>query len=221
MEEYEDDGTWIWVSFAPEYRLILSHAVGPRKQPMADKIIQQTKAILSNKPLFVSDGLMMYKWALLSMYGTLQSFPRTGKRGRPQIPILVPDYDLRYAQVIKHRQGGHLSSVERRVIYGQDIDTRQIGTSLIERQNLTFRQDNNRISRKTIGFSKDIMYLDMQMTLYNANFNFCRPHGSLRHKDEQKRNYRNSPAKEAGLIAHNWTLKELLTFSYHKISTNH
>jgi IS1 family transposase len=27
-------------------------------------------------------------------------------------------------------------------------------TSLLERQNLTFRQDNNRVSRKSIGFRK-------------------------------------------------------------------
>ncbi len=39
MEEYEDDGTWVWLSYAPECCLILAHLIGERKQKSADKII--------------------------------------------------------------------------------------------------------------------------------------------------------------------------------------
>jgi len=90
----------------------------------------------------------------------------------------------------------------------------------LERLNLTFRQDNNRISRKTIGFSKELFGLDDQMMLYCANFNFCRPHLSLSYVDNSGKKKLNCPAKEYGLIKHNWSLKELLTFPYHKTSTN-
>jgi hypothetical protein len=74
---------------------------------------------------------------LLKSYGKLVSFPKTGKRGRPRMPKLMLDADLRYAQVIKSK---------------------------------------DRISRKTIGFSKKLSELDKQMTLYFAHFNFCRGH---------------------------------------------
>ena len=94
-----------------------------------------------------------------------------------------------------------------------------ISTSYIERQNLTCRQDNNRISRKTIGFSKKTVELDHQMTLYFANFNYCRKHRSLKYKDDQGKTKFNCPAKQAGLIDHVWSLHELLTFPYHKIET--
>lgn len=149
----------------------------------------------------------------------LQSFVKTGKRGRPRLPWLIPNKLLKYALIIKQRSGRILTRVEKKVIFGENIDPKMISTSYIERQNLTYRQDNNRISRKTIGFSKEEEPLDRQMTLYFANFNFCRKHRSLRYRDENGITKFNSPAKQAGLIDHVWCLKELLTFPYHKIQT--
>jgi len=220
MEEYEDDGTWIWVSFAPEYRFIITHHIGERKQKSANAIVDIIKQRLGSMPVFMSDGLFFYKEALLKKYGKLKKFKRSGKRGRPRKPKFIPDPDLKYGQVIKHRKGGRLVNVEKRIVFGKNINLKEISTSLLERQNLTFRQDNNRISRKTIGFSKEEIGLDNQMTLYGAYFNFCRKHRSLSYIDEKGNKRWNCPAKEYGLIDHNWTLKEMLTFSYHETSTN-
>ncbi|MGV8115881.1 MULTISPECIES: hypothetical protein [Methanothrix] len=94
-----------------------------------------------------------------------------------------------------------------------------ISTSYIERLNLTCRQDNNRISRKTIAFSKKAEELDHQMTLYFACYNYCRKHRSLKYKDETGITRLNCPAKHAGLIDHVWCLHELLVYPYHKIQT--
>jgi IS1 family transposase len=217
--EYDDEGTWIWISMATDCRLVLSHVVGERSQKSADRLVNRTAQCLKAMPLFVTDGLKFYKIALLKQYGKLQSFGRTGKRGRPRLPRSIPDELLKYAQVIKQRAGSVLIRVEKRVIFGKNIDPKMVSTSYIERQNLTCRQDNNRISRKTIGFSKEEEPLDQQMTLYFANFNFCRKHRSLGYKDENGFKKFNSPAKQAGLIGHVWSLKELLMFPYHKIQT--
>ena len=54
MEAYEDDGTWIWVSLASESRLVIAHAVGERKQYMADKVVETTKKRIASMPLFGS-----------------------------------------------------------------------------------------------------------------------------------------------------------------------
>jgi IS1 family transposase len=218
-DEYDDEGTWIWISMAAETRLVLSHVVGERSQKSADKLVIRTAQCLKALPLFVTDGLKFYKIALLKQYGKLQSFIQTGKRGKPRHPRLIPDELLKYAQIIKQRTGRVLTGVEKRVIFGEDIDPKMISTSYIERQNLTCRQDNNRISRKTIGFSKKVEALDCQMTLYFANFNFCRKHRSLCCKDENGITKFNSPARQAGLIDHIWSLKELLTFQYYRIKT--
>lgn len=204
---------------ATESRLVLSHVVGKRSQKIADKLVANTVKRLKSIPLFATDGLKLYTIALRKQYGTLKQFAPTGRRGRPRNPRLIVDELLKYAQVIKMRAEGRLKKVFKRIIFGENIDPKMISTSYIERLNLTCRQDNNRISRKTIGFSKKNEELDHQMTLYFANFNYCRKHRSLRYKDDQGITKFNCPAKQAGLIDHIWSLQELLTYPYHKIKT--
>ena len=143
------------------------------------------KHLSDSKPLFVTDGLKFYAESLLNQYSKWREFPKTGKRGRTRKPKTVPDKDLKYAQVIKNKQGKKLQKVEKRIIFGQNIDQSKISTSLLERQNLTFRQDNNRIARKTIGFSKKIKGLYNQMRLYCTHFNFCRDHRGLKNKTKR------------------------------------
>ena len=79
----------MWVSFAPESRLIIDFVLGPRKQYVADELIKVTDKHLSDsKPLFVTDGLKFYAEALLKKYGEWVEFPKTGKRGRPKKPAI-------------------------------------------------------------------------------------------------------------------------------------
>lgn len=218
--EYDDEGTWIWISMAAECRLVLSNVVGERSQKSADRLVERTAKCLKSLPLYVTDGLKFYKIALLKQYGKSQTFARTGKRGRPKLSRLIANDLLKYAQIIKQRVGRVLIKVEKRVIFGENINPKMISTSYIERQNLTCRQDNNRISRKTIGFSKKEEELHRQMCLYFANFNYCRKHRALKYKDEHGKTRFNCPAKLAGLIDHIWSLRELLTFPYYKTQTN-
>jgi IS1 family transposase len=199
-----------------ESRLVLSHVVGERSQKIADQLVANTARRLGSMPLFVTDGLKLYTNALSKQYGKLEHFAPTGKRGRPRGPRLIIDELLKYAQVIKMRAEGRLKKVIKRIIFGENIDPKMISTNYIERQNLTCRQDNNRISRKTIGFSKKDVELDHQMTLYFANFNYCRRHRSLNYRDDQGIMKFNCPAKQAGLIDHVWSLSELLAFPYCK-----
>jgi IS1 family transposase len=219
MKDYEDDVPWMWVAFVPRCRLILDFIIGPRKQYVADKLVELIDKHLSDKiPLFVTDGLKFYREALLKQFGVFEEFQNTGKRGRPKKPKIVPSNDLRYAQVVKTRKNGVLEKVEKKIIFGKDIEQSEISTTLLERQNLTFRQDNNRVSRKTIGFSKMKEWLEKQMKLYCTFFNFCRDHGGLRYKDERGIECKNTPAREAGITESKWTLKELLKFRCFKTS---
>jgi IS1 family transposase len=174
MENYEDDGPWMWVAFAPSCKLIIAFVLGPRKQYIADELVTLTSKRLSDPlPLFVSDGLEFYKEALLKQFGKIVEFPRTGKRGRPRNPILVPSEGLKFAQVIKKRKKGKLKKIAKKKTFGEDIAETEISINLLERQNMTFRQDNNRISRKTIGFSKKIkcfLHFDPQAKIKHTLF---------------------------------------------------
>lgn len=219
MENESQEGSWVWLSFASDFRLILASVVGQRNQECADELIEKTARCLESIPLFVSDGLSMYTNALLKEYGHFIEPPRTGLPGRPKKPVLVPDPILKYAQVVKSRQGKKVKKIYKKVIFGE-VNDHDISTSYIERQNLSFRQDNNRVSRKTIGFSKKSTPLSDQMTLYSANFNFCRKHRGLAKKDEQGQKISQSPAMAYGLFDHILTMYELFTYPKHKTSTN-
>jgi hypothetical protein len=183
---------------------------------MARELVAKTAERLASIPLFVTDGLRFYASALLERYGQWISFIPTGKRGRPRKDRLVPDVNLKYAQVIKIRLDGRLKKVVKKTVFGKDIETKLISTSLIERLNLSLRQENNRISRKTIGFSKKVEGLRKQMNLYFANYNFCRRHGSLKQSNYNGKMETCTPAKYLGLIDHNLPLNELLAIRCYK-----
>jgi hypothetical protein len=184
--------------------------VGEREQYMADRIAELVKQRVDGIPAFFSDGLKFYDRKV--------NFRRTGKRGRPRIPAVLLSGDLHYAQIIRQRENGHLVSVERKMIFGQSEDGLRISTSHVERCNLTLRQENKRLARKTLAFSKRQVRPHAHLTLYLASYNFCRPHRSLTHLDAAKKKRRWTPAMQLGIVDHVWSLKELLTFLYHKTS---
>ena len=49
----EDDGAWMWVSFAPKSKLIIDFILGPRKQYVADELIKVTDKHLSDLKPFL------------------------------------------------------------------------------------------------------------------------------------------------------------------------
>jgi len=81
-----------------------------------------------------------------------------------------------------------------------------INTSFVERNNLTCRQCNGRLSRKVLSFSKDLTWLEKH----------------LRHRLPEPQPIRGSgspqqwqavtPAMAAGMTDHIWTMEELLSY---------
>ena len=87
-------------------------------------------------------------------------------------------------------------------------DMDRICTSHVERQNLEIRMHNRRMTRLTNAFSKKWDNHRAALALHFATYNFVRPHGTLTKNAEGKKT---TPAMEAGLTDHPWTLIELLT----------
>ncbi len=91
MEIYEADGSWMWISFAPDSRLIVAFTIGPKKQYVVNELVKLTADRLSeNLPFYVTDGLDFCKVALLDQYGVQIEYPKTGKRSKPRNPKIVP-----------------------------------------------------------------------------------------------------------------------------------
>ena len=70
----------MWLGFVPESRLIIDFVLGPRKQYVADTLIEATDKHLSDSsPFFVTDGLKLYIEALLKKYGKKLNFQKQGR----------------------------------------------------------------------------------------------------------------------------------------------
>jgi len=229
MEEKEGE-FWIWISYVPEHRLLLTTHVGHHHEKDAEVVVNKSKERLQRPlPLFVSDGWDAYIDALLGAFHEIQDRPRTGRPGRPPGHQMIPDPELCYAQLVKVRNNGRVVATHKRVVFGEEdeVEMDMVSTSLIERENLSFRQDNRRLSRKTIGFSKCIEMLNHQVTFYRIYSNFVKKHFSLRKNINEKvvgrvrRKWRHrTPAMSLGITDHVWNLRELLTFKVAFISTN-
>jgi hypothetical protein len=210
--------------------LILAVVVGPRSQESATELIDRTAYVLCGQmPLFVSDGLDSYGVALLDRYHVTVTYPPTGKRGRPRCPEKRPHPELRYAQVVKKREGRRLVSVTKKIVYGdsQSIASKDINTSLVERLNLTLRRENSTLQRKALSFAKDEAEFKAHLALQVAYYHFVRPHLSLREeipagseKRPVRRWQKRTPAMCAKITDHVWSLRELLTFRPYITSTN-
>jgi IS1 family transposase len=225
---------WVWIAFAPEWRLVLAFVVGKREQAQANVLIDRLKAVTCGyTPFFTSDQLPHYPTALLHGYGVPEIIIQIpGKRGRKPKPKLLPPSDLHYAQVVKRRQGGRVVEVKSRVIFGSEeaIQARlaassvskTINTSFVERNNLTCRQGNGRLSRKVLSFSKDLTWMEKYLWLSLAYYHFVLPHAGLQQLLPELRPTRGSgspkkrqpvtPAMAAGITDHVWTIEELLCY---------
>jgi IS1 family transposase/transposase-like protein len=224
---------WIWVAFAPIWRMVLAFVVGKRTQENANLLLERVDAVTnSGIPFFTSDQLAEYPNALLHVYGQSYQPIRKGERGRFPHPRQRPHPDLLYAQVVKERERGHVVAVSTKVVFGdakrveaclQSLPTSQsVNTSFIERENLTLRQHNRRLTRKTNGFSKELSWLEKQLWLSLAYYHLVLPHQSLRKElstpeptrgtGSERRWQSVTPAMAAGMTKHVWTTEELLSF---------
>ena len=152
---------WIWTAFDPIRKLVPAWRVGKRTLSDAQKFIKSLKSKHdSHLPFFTSDDLPHYADALLEIYGETYTPPRQGARGRLPLPRKRPPADLRYAVVIKEREGSRVVQVTTRLIYGteEQLDTflktspvsTVINTYGVERNNLTIRQHSRRLGRKSL-----------------------------------------------------------------------
>ena len=225
-----DGRQWVWISFAPEYRLILAALVGSRTSESALQLIQMTAAVVWGVPCFFSDGFSCYLAALIEVSHTLKTLPRTGKPGRPKQPLKEPHPELVYGQVIKKTQKGRLQELVYRVRCGakrlEDLGL-SISPSLLERLNLTLRHALAPLVRKSASFCKDRTQMRRRVVLFQAFYNFARPHMSVRlslpDQDQpvlgliQPKWLPRTPGMAAGLTDHVWTFRELLTAKFEPI----
>ena len=213
----------------PSRLRVVNHLSHERSEPAACAFLAAFKARTDGQaPFLTSDQLPAYTTALIATYSTPEPPPVKRGPGRPRKePKRVLDPDLGYAQVDKVYEGGHLIEVRRHLVFGPENKMIRIlretgcgphiNTAFIERDNLTSRQSNGRLVRKTLSHSKKKHFLQRHVDLEDAIYNFVRPHQALRLKLKESGWYgrkweERTPAMAAGLTDHMWSLEELLAY---------
>ena len=232
VPEGEDGRQWIWISFAPEFRLMIAAMVGPRTLDTAKAVVAATKARVAGIPVFFSDGFTCYLAALMAAFHVVTTFARTGKWGRPRKPLCQPHPDLVYGQLVKQKHQGKFLTLSTRVVLGAERLAQlglTISTALVERVNLTLRQALAPLARKTSSFCKDRERLRQRVIFFQAFSNVARPHMSLRqplplhartrHGAIHLRWQECTPAMAAGVTDHVWTFRELLTAKFEPLDS--
>ena len=205
-------GAKVWMATAMGVfsRLFLWGAVSAhRDQTVSEQMSQHVRAAaqLHLPILFAVDGLRSYVRAVLNVF---RDPVHTGQRGRPRLVVWA---DLHSVQVVKHRVGQRLDSIERRVVHGAQhtaeaimqatqVELGVINTASIERLNATFRTWMPTLFRRTRPPARQVSHLEAVMFWMGCVYNFCRVHRTLA----------TAPAVAADLTDHVWTVNELLRF---------
>ena len=224
--EAADEGKgsqWDHTILDAKTKLAVSLVIGPRTQAHAEALWSDFADRTDHQvpDLITTDEYRVYPGAILATYGLAQPVPRTGKRGRPRQPRLVPPRELVYAMVHKTRQKGRVVQVAIRRVFGtarrlayvlaRSAVSTHVNTSFVERFNATVRQHNSRKARKVYTFSKDIEQHRAMSWFATVYYNFCRPHLGLRLQEEGRWQPR-TPAMAARLSDHVWSIREFMDY---------
>lgn len=192
--------------------------IGDRTLEEARCFLKDLTSRTEDLPLFVSDELPHYADGLKELFHTLVKPKPTGRAGRPRNPEKVVDENLDYATVHKTREKGRVVKIETRVVFGlreriekrmEELPSKTINTSYVERSNLNWRMWDAHLTRKSLMYAKSIRWLKAKFSICVAFYNLIRPHETLSRTDD-RRFLPRTPAMAAGVTDHQWTVRELL-----------
>lgn len=213
---------WMGMALQVSTRLWLGGVVSAcRDGQLITRLIEQVRRCALYRPLlFCVDGLASYVSSIQKVFRT-PVFSR--KRGRPRLRAWEP---VCVVQVIKQVRAKRVVGVVRRLAVGtqaqvdtlleQTQNTLNAHVAYIERLNGTFRCRISALVRRGRALARQSDTLHQAMCLVGTVYNFCDPHRSLRRvlylPDNTKRWVPMTPAMEAGITDHVWTVEELLGY---------
>lgn len=179
---------WTFTAIDADTKLVISWAVGRRDAGCAADFLQDVADRLANRVQLTTDGHQMYFTAVGDAFGA-------GGVDYAQLVKIYgndPEGQKRYSPA-------QCLGIEKYAISGSP-DPKYISTSYVERQNLNMRMNMRRFTRPTNAFSKRIENHTATIALFHMHYNFGRVHQTLRV----------TPAMEAGLSSHVWSILEIL-----------
>jgi IS1 family transposase len=178
---------WTWTAIDADSKLCVSYLVGGRDGGWAYEFMQDVASRIRGRAQITTDAHRVYLEAVESAFGMDVDYAMLQKiYGAPE------ESDRAYSPAV-------CIGADMKTISGNP-DPKHVSTSFVERQNLTMRMQMRRFTRLTNGFSKKIDNLRHAVALHFMYYNFCRVHQTLRV----------TPAMEAGIADHPWSIEELV-----------
>lgn len=179
---------WTWVALDAATKLVPTWFVGTRDGGAAYHFMHDLAARLANRVQLTTDGHKAYLNAVEDAFGCEIDYAMLVK-----IYGSAPEGgEVRYSPAV-------CMGAKKAAITGKP-DFAHVSTSYVERQNLTMRMSMRRFTRLTNGFSKKVENHEHMLALHYMYYNFARIHQSLRV----------TPAMEAGVSDHVWSLDEII-----------
>jgi IS1 family transposase len=183
---------WTWVGIDAGTKLIVAWHLGRRDAGAARVFMNRLAGRIKSRIQLTTDGHRAYLDAVDGAWAT----------------------EVDYAMLVKLYGGEPTNKPETRYSPAQCIGTRRdaisgnpdpehVSTSFVERQNLTMRMQMRRYTRLTNAHSKKLENHRYATALHFVWYNFVRIHQTLRC----------SPAMEAGIDSHLWSMEELVSLA--------
>lgn len=180
---------WTWTAIDADSKLCVSYLVGGRDAGWALDFMQDCATRINGRVQVTTDSHRAYLEAVEGAFGMDVDHA-----------MLHKVYGAPSDEEMRRYSPATCIGCDMKVISGNP-DPKHVSTSYVERQNLTMRMSMRRFTRLTNGFSKKVDNHRHAVALYFAYYNFCRVHQTLRV----------TPAMEAGLTDHVWTIEELVS----------
>lgn len=177
---------WTWTAICADTKLVPSWLVGGRDAEYANAFINDLASRMKSRIQLTSDGHRSYLEAVEGAFGADVDYAMLVKTYGNS-----PEGEKRYSPA-------ECTGIYKKAITGNP-DENHVSTSFVERQNLTMRMAIRRFTRLTNGFSKKVENHEYAVALHFMYYNFGRIHKTLRV----------TPAMEAGVVDHVWTLEEI------------
>lgn len=178
---------WTWTAICADTKLIASWMVGRRDGNAADTFVADLQSRLRNRVQLTTDGNHLYLNAVEAAFA-----------GDVDYAMLVKVYGEVTVNEQRRYSASEFVCATKQKINGEP-EMRDVSTSYVERQNLTMRMSIRRFTRLTNAFSKKVENHMHAVALHFMHYNFGRIHKTLCV----------SPAMEAGISDHMWSLEEI------------
>ena len=187
QEQFGWGDVWTWTAIDADTKLCLTYHVGDRGKHSAFAFMDDCASRINGRLQITTGAHKPYLAAVEKAFGADADYAQLHKiYGAPEAN------EARYSPAT-------CIGCDMKTVSG--VDPKHVSTSYVERQNLNMRMSMRRFIRLTNGFSKKVENHGHAVALYFAYYNFVRVHQTLRV----------TPAMEAGLSNHVWSVEELVS----------